>query len=83
MKKPLLTLDELQELEFQFLGKEYLENGDFFRWWVFYKNDSEIHITYEFNQKFEFTNGYVEFNGEKLKGREITVADIKFLIEIM
>lgn len=83
MKKPLLELDELKELGFQSIGKEPLENGDFYRWWVFYKNDCEMHITYEFNEKFDFIGGYIELNGEKLKGRELTKQDIQLLIELM
>ena len=83
MKKPILELKDLSELNFISIGKEPLENGDFYRWWSFRKNDSEIQITYEFNSKFEFINGYVDFNCEKLKGRELTKDDIKLLIEIM
>ena len=83
MKKPVLKLEELSELNFISLSKEYLENGDFYRYWSFRKNDSEIQITYEFNSKFKFINGYVDFNCEKLNGREITKEDIKLLIEIM
>ena len=83
MKKPILSLDEFKKLGFQHIGKEPLDNGDFFRWWSFRKNDSEIHITYEFNSKFEFVSGYVDFNCEKLNGREITKKDIQLLIEIM
>lgn len=83
MKKPVLELEDLSELNFIALSKEYLENGDFYRCWNFRKNDSEIQITYEFNSKFEFINGYVDFNCEKLNGREITKEDIKLLIEIM
>ena len=40
-------------------------------------------VTYEFDKDGNFTNGYVEFNGEVLKGREITEQDINFLIELM
>ncbi len=83
MKKPILSLDELKELGFAYLGKEPLDGGDFYRWWSLKKNDSEIQITYEFNAKYEFTSGYVEFNGETLKGRELTTEDLKLLIDIM
>lgn len=83
MKKPILSLDELKELGFACLGKEPLDCGDFYRWWSLKKNDSEIHITYEFNAKYEFTSGYIEFNGEILKGRELTTEDLKLLIDIM
>lgn len=83
MKKPILELVELEELGFISQGKQPLDNGDFFRWWILKKNDSELHITYEFNSKFEFVSGYVDFNAEKLKGKELTKKDIEFLIEIM
>lgn len=83
MKKPILQLIDLSELNFISLGKEPLENGDFYRRWSFKKNDSEIQITYEFNSKFEFINGYVDFNCEKLQGRELSKKDIQLLIEIM
>ena len=83
MKKPILSLDELKELGFAYLGKEPLDCSDFYRWWSLKKNDSEIHITYEFNANYEFTSGYVEFNGETLKGRELTTEDLKLLIDIM
>ena len=57
MKKPILSLDELKELGFAYLGKEPLDGGDFYRWWSLKKNDSEIHITYGFNANYEFTSG--------------------------
>lgn len=83
MIKPVLEQSELDDLGFNFKGRLPLDNKDFFRWWSFRKNDSEIHITYEFNSKNEFISGYVDFNCEKLKGRQITKEDIKLLIEIM
>jgi hypothetical protein len=83
MKKPVLEQSELEDLGFNFKGREFLDNRCFYRWWAFRKNDSEIHITYEFNSKNQFVNGYVDFNCEKLNGREITKEDIKLLIEIM
>ena len=83
MKKPVLQLEKIIELGFISKGKEYLENGDFYRWWSFKKNDSEIEITYTFNDKFEFIHGYIEINGETLKGRDLTKKDIIMLIEII
>lgn len=83
MKIEVLKLDELKELGFVYQGKQYLDDGDFYRWWSFSKNQSEMCITYEFSSKYEFTNGYVEFNGEQLKGREIQKKDVEFLIELM
>jgi hypothetical protein len=83
MKKPILTIDQFYSFGFKYQGKEYLENGDFYRWWKLEKNESELHITYEFDAKFNFTTGYVDFNCEKLSGRELTKEDIQMLIEIM
>lgn len=83
MKKPFLKLKDIKTLGFEYLGKEYLEDGDFYRWWKLQKNDSEIHITYSFKSNSDFQSGYVELNGEMLKGRELTKQDIERLIEIM
>ena len=83
MKKAVLELEELNELGFVYQGKEYLDDGDFYRWWSFRKNESEICITYEFSSKYEFTGGTIEFNGEQLKGCEIQKKDVEFLIELM
>lgn len=59
------------------------DDGDYYQDFVLKKNDSELCITYEFNVKKEFLNGNVSFNGQSLKGREITIKDITTLIEIM
>lgn len=83
MKKPILTDNEFLSLGFQSLDGEELDHGEYYKWWVLYKNDNELHVTYEFNNKGELSLAYVEFNGEKLKGRELTKKDIEFLIEIM
>lgn len=83
MKKELVTIAELKELGFQKLTSEKLDDGGFYRWWVFYKNDSEIHLTYEYSKDEKFETGYLEFNGQVLKGRELTIKDLKFIIEIM
>lgn len=83
MKKPIFTIDELKKLLFVEIEPGQLDHGEYYRWWAFHKNDSELHITYEYSARHQFLLGYVEFNGEKLKGREITVEDIKFLIELM
>ena len=83
MKKELATIAELKELGFQELTGDNLDRGGFYRWWGFYKNDSELHLTYEYNSDKKFEKGYLEFNGEVLKGRELTIKDLKFIIEIM
>lgn len=70
------------------LGFKELEGGKFgvegyYRWWQLQKNDSELTITYEFDNNKKVTHGYVEFNGEQLKGKIITLADIETLIKLM
>lgn len=82
MKKQLLTPDELTALQFVELDGDTLDSG-YYRWWGLHKNDCELHITYEYNSKDEFVLGYVEFNGEQLQGRDITVDDLNLLIELM
>lgn len=83
MKKQILTISELKEFEFQEIEGDTLDDGGFYRWWVFYKNDCEMHITYQYYENRKFETGYVELNGETLKGRDLTVNDLKFLIELM
>lgn len=83
MKKQPFKIVELLELGFKQDKEEELENGDFYICFVFRKNDSQIDITYEYNSKDEFISGYVDFNCEKLNGRELTKKDIQLLIEIM
>ncbi|AMA49430.1 hypothetical protein [Flavobacterium covae] len=83
MKKPLLLKEELTELGFTIKGTFPLEDGDYYTWFCLKKNDSEIHITYEYNRKAELTSYSVEFNTETLKGRNLTKEDIILLIEIM
>jgi hypothetical protein len=83
MKKPILELSEIKSLGFINKGNHDLDDGEFYRWWSFTKNDSEISITYEFNKKFDFLTGSIDFNGEELKGRTLTKKDIQLLIEIM
>ena len=83
MKKQKLTIYELKEFGFQEKQGDTLEDGGFYRWWVLYKNDCELHITHQYHKNKKFETGYVEFNGETLKGRELTANDVKFLIELM
>jgi hypothetical protein len=83
MKKQILRLVEFRNLGFEYQGTRPLDNDDFFRWWILKKNDSELHITYEYNSRSEFTGGCVDFNCEKLQGKELKKKDIEFLIRIM
>ena len=82
MKKELISPENLIKQFWQEIEGDKLDNG-YYRWWVFYKNDSELHITYEYDSNGNFLSGYIEFNGEALKGREITLLDIQLLTEIM
>ena len=83
MKKPIFTIEELTALGFQEIDGDMLDDGGSYKWWAFYKNDNELHITYQFLNDKTFELGYIEFNGETLKGREITKKDVEFLIELM
>ena len=83
MKVLSITTDEIIGLGFIFLGKFPLEKGDYYNWYRLQKNDSEIHVTYEFSANDKFENFIFEFNGEELKGREIKKSDVELLIEIM
>ena len=83
MTKPIYKIEELLELGFQELAGDKLDDGEFYKWWVFYKNDSELHITYEYSKEGVFSKGYLEFNGGTLKGTPITKKDIERLILLM
>lgn len=83
MTTPILSEKELKDLGFKENKRGGLDNGDFYTWFSFRKNGSEIDITYEYEKSKTFISGYVDFNCEKLKGKELTKKDIEFLIEIM
>lgn len=83
MKEPIFTIEELQNMGFQELEGDTLDNDDYYHWWVFYKGDCELHITYSYTAKGKFRSFYVEMNGEILQGRKITKKDVEFLIELM
>ena len=83
MKEPIFTIEELTALGFQELDGDMLDDGGSYKWWAYNKNNNELHITYQFTNKSEFEVGYIEFNGEQLKGREITKKDVEFLMELM
>ena len=83
MKQPLFTPEELKELGFQELQGDELDNKDYYRWWKFHKNDSDLYVTYLYSSKNEFQLGYFEFNGSLLNGRPVTKSDVKLLLEIM
>lgn len=83
MKTPILNEQELKEFGFKEQEKGQLDNGDFYAWYSYRKNYSEITITYEYEANRKFISGYVEFNSEVLKGRPVTKKDLQFLKEIM
>lgn len=83
MKKAVLDVEALNDLGFVYQGKEYLDYRDFYKWWVIYKGDSELHITYNYDKYGVFQRGTIEFNGEQLKGRDIQKKDVELLMELM
>ncbi len=83
MKKQLLTEMGLKTLGFSELIGDKLDDGGYYRWWKFSKNDSDIIVTYEYDSKNKFITGHIEFNGSTLQGREITIKDLTLLIELM
>lgn len=74
---------KIVDLGFKELKGDTLDNGDYYRWWKLDKNDSNITITYEYTKEGKCLEGYIEFNGEKLKCKILTKQDINLLIEIM
>ena len=83
MKKEIFTIEELSLLGFVELQGDELDNKDYYRWWKFHKNDSDLYLTYQYNSKNEFQLGYWEFNGALLNGRPVTKSDVELLLEIM
>lgn len=81
--KEYFTIEWLVNTGFKELDGDTLDNGDYYRWWQLNKNDSNIFITYEYTKDGKISGGYIEFNGETLKGKILTKKDIKLLIEIM
>lgn len=78
-----IAIGVLLEIGFIDQGKHELDEGDYYRYWVFSKNDSEIQVTYEYNSKNEVTAKIIDFNGQTLKGREIEFKDLLNLISIL
>lgn len=83
MKMHILSIQKILELGFKEVPGDKLDRGYYYRWWNLQKNDCELNITYEFNSENKVTNAYADFNGEKLKGRLITLKDIETLIKLM
>ncbi|MES2238885.1 MAG: hypothetical protein V4497_01370 [Bacteroidota bacterium] len=83
MKKEILNPSELIALGFVELQGDELDNKDYYRWWKFHKNDSDLYLTYQYSSNNEFQLGYFEFNGSLLNGRQLTKDDVKLIIEIM
>jgi hypothetical protein len=78
-----LTIEELTKMGFKELEGEALDNNGFYRWWGLQKNDSELHVTYEYNNGNKMTNAYLEFNGAALGKKNFSSIDVKILIELM
>ena len=83
MKTEIFTIEELLAFGFKKQGQGELDNDDYYTWYSFRKNYSDITITYEYDKNEKFISGHVDFNCETLKGRTITKKDIQTLIEIM
>jgi hypothetical protein len=83
MKQPILNEKQLKDFGFISNGKGELDDGDFYEWFSFRKNHSEITITYEYDKNKKFISGHVDFNCEILKGRPITSKDLQILRQIM
>ncbi|WP_445720256.1 hypothetical protein [Flavobacterium sp.] len=83
MRMHLLSIMKIVALGFKELKGDKLDDNGYYRWWQLQKSDSELAITYEFNSEDKVTHHYVEFNGEQLKGKTITLADIETLIKLM
>lgn len=83
MKTEIFTKSELLAFGFRKQGQGELDDGDYYTWYSFRKNYSEITITYEYDKNQKFISGHVDFNCETLKGRLLTSRDIKTLIEII
>ena len=81
--KELLNLEQLYSIGFKKYKGNILDDGDYYFTLIFRKNDSEICITYELDAKDKIIECFVDFNCEKLKGRDITFKDLQLLIEIM
>ena len=83
MKNPPLELSQLQALGFTISNKELLDEGDYYVVATLFKNECRIDHTIEFSPNGDAITSYSEFNLETLNGRNLTIEDIKFLIEIM
>ena len=83
MKMHLLSIMKIVALGFKELKGDKFGVEGYYRWWQLKKNDCELNITYEFDNNKKVTHAYVEFNGEQLKGKTITLADIETLIKLM
>ena len=83
MEEMIFTPEELIKMGFIFNYRFPFEEGGHYEVYEFKKNESEIEVTYEYNQNGTFNNGCIEFNGSVLKGRAITAKDVELLKELM
>ena len=83
MKMNLLSIMKIVALGFKELKGDKLGDNGYYRWWRLEKNENDLTITYEFDNNKKVTHAYVDFNGQQLKGKIITLADIETLIKLM
>lgn len=83
MKMHLLSIMKIVALGFKELKGDKLDDNEYYRWWRLEKNENDLTITYEFDNNKKVTHAYVDFNGQQLKGKIITLADIETLIKLM
>ena len=83
MKMHVLSIMKIVALGFKELKGDKLDDNGYYRWWRLEKNNNDLTITYEFDNSKKVTHAYVEFNGEQLKGKIITLKDIETLIKLM
>ncbi|MEM8506210.1 MAG: hypothetical protein AAF717_00210 [Bacteroidota bacterium] len=73
---------DLEALGFVFKDK-VIEDDFSYQDAIISKNDSQLCITTEFDEDGKYRLHYVDFNCQTLKGRGITLNDLKLLIELM
>ena len=83
MKMHLLSIMKIEALGFKELKGDKLDDNGYYRWWRLEKNENDLTITYEFDNNKKVTHAYVDFNGQQLKGKTVTLADIEILIKLM
>jgi hypothetical protein len=78
-----ITIKQLLELGFKEMYEKVQEKEFSYECHLFEKNDSTLDVTTEYDLNGKVQHQYTCFNGEHLKGKEITLKLLKLLIEIM